>query len=477
MLSLNPMKVSNIFDDTFAKTVCELGKKFGLSILPVGGLVRDFLLSKESNDYDFLILYNEKREQERKILPFIENFSDSYKLNIVKPSRFETYRLVNRDLTVDFSPILENKLEENLLSRDLTINSIAFSFDKGEYIDPANGIADIKKKVLRAFSGESFKRDPLRVLRLFRFYGQLNGFEIEEKTKGFAFENSYLIKKVAKERIRAELFKIFGNDCGFKAVKEMFYPVLSAVFPSLESIKNIPQNGYHHLDVLNHTLKVVEGCFDYRGITAGFSFFNFNLSHTDKIVLRLTALFHDTGKAKTFAYDENGYTTFRNHQFESGSIVLKDLAFFPKDIVERVYLLVRRHMLFLNFMVNGYSKKSFRKLINMMREDAVLLVILFLADKNAARGPLSEGNFEKALNVAGDFLRFYREEKESILSLPKLVSGFDVIKILEISPSKEVGRVLNLIMEKQLEDPNFTREEALNLIYDLKSNKENKGEG
>jgi len=239
----------------------------------------------------------------------------------------------------------------------------------------------------------------------------------------------------------------------------------------LSKIKNIPQNGYHHLDVFNHTLEVLKYCFDLKSIARLFPFFEFKFSDKDKLVLRLAALFHDVGKSETLSYTEDGITTFRNHQFVSGTIVLKELDFFPKSIVERVYYLVRRHMLFLNFMINGYSEKSFRKLINMMREDAVLLVVLFLADKNAARGSLSEGNFEKALKIAEDFLRFYQKEKDGIINLPKLVSGHEVIEILEISPSKKVGKVLNLIMEKQLENPEFSREDALKLIYSLKSEK------
>ncbi|GEM_PF-2627686 len=470
------MKVINLFDDTFSKTVWELGKKFGLTIVPVGGIVRDFLLSRQSNDYDFLILYSDETGIEREVLPFIQNFSESYRLNIVKPSRFETYRLVNKEMTVDFSPVKESKLQENLLSRDLTINSIAFSFDKGDFIDPAEGISHLKKRVLKTFSQENFKQDPLRVLRLFRFYAQLGDFKIDSKTENYAFSNAYLLKKVARERVKEELFKILKNDDGFKAVKKMLYPVLSTIFPSFEAIKEIQQNGYHHLNVVEHTLKVVEWCFNYRKITSLFPFFDFQLSDKDKIVLRLSALFHDVGKAATLEYDSQGYTTFRNHQFVSGSIVLKELGFLPKDIVERVYYLVRRHMLFLNFMINGYSKKSFRKLINMMREDSVLLAMLFIADKNAARGPKSAGNFEKALEIVKSFLIFYKEEKEKILNLPRLVSGFDVIRILEIAPSKEVGKILNFIMEKQIENPDFSREDALKLIYSLKKERENKGE-
>ncbi len=466
------MNEFNNFDDTFSKEVWERGKKYGIKIIPVGGLIRDFLLKRDFSDYDFLISTSE--ENGKSVENFIRDFASAYKLNIVKPSGFETFRLVNKRLSVDFSPVELTKLEENLLSRDLTINSIAYFFETKEFVDPAKGMADLENKVLKTFKEENFKKDPLRILRLFRFYAYFKDFSIEENTKNYAFENAHMLQSVARERIREEVRKIFICDSGYRTVREMFYPVLSSIFPSLNKIRDIPQNGYHHLDVFHHTLEVIKYCFDLKSIEELFPFFEFKFSDNDKLVLRLAALFHDVGKSETLSYTEEGITTFRNHQFVSGTIVLKELDFFPKDIVERVYYLVRRHMLFLNFMINGYSEKSFRKLINMMREDAVLLVVLFLADKNAARGPLSAGNFEKALKIAKEFLRFYQKEKDKIINLPKLVSGHEVIEILEISPSREVGRILNLIMERQLENPEFSREDALKLIYSLKSEKNTK---
>ena len=463
------MNEFNNFDDTFSKEVWERGKKYGIKVVPVGGLIRDFLLNRDFSDYDFILLSN--NENDGKIKRFIDDFASFYGLKIVKPSKFETFKLVSKKLRVDFSVLPEENLEKDLLSRDLTINSIAYFFETKEFFDPSDGMADLKNKVLKTFKEENFKKDPLRILRLFRFYAYFKDFSIEENTKNYAFENAPMLQSVAKERIREEIEKIFVCDFGYGAVKEMFYPVLAEIFPSLSKIKNIPQNGYHHLDVFNHTLEVLKYCFDLKSIARLFPFFEFKFGDNDKLVLRLAALFHDVGKSETLSYTEKGITTFRNHQFVSGTIVLKELDFFPKSIVERVYYLVRRHMLFLNFMINGYSEKSFRKLINMMREDAVLLVVLFLADKNAARGSLSEGNFEKALKIAEDFLRFYQKEKDGIINLPKLVSGHEVIEILEISPSKKVGKVLNLIMEKQLENPEFSREDALKLIYSLKSEK------
>ncbi len=452
-------------DDEFLKNVWEIGKKYGVRILPVGGLVRDFFLNRRIADYDFLVL----SDDENALKSFVDHLSSSSGLTVVKPARFDTYRLVKRELTIDLSVLKKGEhLESNLVSRDLTINSIAYSFDDNLLLDPSNGLKDIKKGILRTFSGENFKQDPLRVLRLFRFFATFEGFKIEEKTRNYAFEYSYLLNKVSRERIRDEIFKIFRSDRGFMALKSMIFPVLSTVFPSLEDLKGVPQNGYHHLDVLDHTLEVVSFCFDLDWFKERFSFFPLNLSDDERVVLRFSALFHDTGKKDTMGYNAHGVTTFKNHQFVSASKVLNDLSFFPKKMVERIYLLIRRHMLFLNFMINGYSEKSFGKLINMMREDSILLLILFLADKKAARGPLSKGSLKKALNIANDFLNFYLKEKDRILKLPKLISGYDVIKILEIAPSRKVGEVLNMITEKQLEDPEFSREEALKLLYSLK---------
>ncbi len=460
-----------MFDDRLCKLVWQLGKKFEIKVYPVGGAVRDFLLGKSPADYDFLI--EGKKES---VSSFLEQIREEFSLIVVKPSGFDIYRLVNRDLCLDFTVLKQGEtVEENLKTRDFTVNSFAFDFFNGRYLYPPGGKEDLEKRVLRSFRLENLTSDPVRILRLYRFFACLDGFEPEENTERFAVENAYLIRRTAKERIREELTKIFLSYNGYKAVKRG-YPVFSVVFPFLEKIKGIPQNGYHHLNVKEHTLEVLKLCFDYKKLISFLPKFSLELSEEDKLVLRLAALFHDAGKYKTFAYNEKGITTFRNHQFESASIVLEQLSFFPKRVVERVYLLVRRHMVFLNFIINGYSEKSFRKLLNLMREDSLLLLLLFLADKSAAKGELSVGNFEKAVEIAKSFIDFYDRDKEKILNLPKLVSGFDVIRILEIAPSKKVGEVLNLITEKQLENPDFTREEALKLIYSLKKSVKNKEE-
>ena len=460
-----------MFDDRLCKLVWQLGEKFGIKVYPVGGAVRDFLLNKPVTDYDFLI-----RGEKTSVIPFLEQLKEEFSLTVVRPAGFDIYRLVNKNLCLDFTVLKKSEtMEKNLESRDFTINSFAFDFFKGEYICPPGGWEDFNNRVLKSFNLKNLTDDPVRILRLYRFYSVLEGFSPEKETENYALKNAELIKKAAKERIKEEIIKIFRSDNGFKAV-ERGYPIFAVIFPFLGKIEDIPQNGYHHLNVKEHTLEVLKSCFDYKKFLSLLPDFPLRLSDEDKVVLRLAALFHDAGKYKTFAYNEKGITTFRNHQFESASIVLEQLSFFPKRIIERVYLLVRRHMVFLNFIINGYSRKSFRKLLNLMREDSLLLLLLFLADKNAARGELSKGNFEKAVEIAKAFVEFYLNEKEQILNLPKLVSGFDVINILEIAPSKKVGEVLNMITEKQLENPNFTREEALKLIYSLKNEIKDKEE-
>ena len=248
-------------------------------------------------------------------------------------------------------------------------------------------------------------------------------------------------------------------------------PILMSLFPSIAAIREIPQNGYHHLNVLGHTLAVVSRSFRLNELTARLHSPGLTLSDEDRIVLRLAALFHDVGKAGTLQWNENGITTFKKHQFRSADLFLTDIARLKPSnrLMERVYMLIRRHMLFLNFMLNGWSEKSFRKLINMMREDSRLLALLALADKLSAEGPLSAGSADQMAEIGTAFMKSYEKEAETIIRLPKLVSGEEVMNVLGLSPSPEVGKVLGIIADRQLADPAFDREQALIILKEYRN--------
>ena len=114
-------------------------------------------------------------------------------------------------LVCDFAPLRGATIEEDLRLRDFTINALAMPVarDKAPLIDPLQGEADIRRRVIRACSDQIFDDDPLRLLRAVRFAAEL-GFEIEAGTWSIMRRKAALLAAVAAERIRDELFRILA---------------------------------------------------------------------------------------------------------------------------------------------------------------------------------------------------------------------------------------------------------------------------
>ncbi|PJB77446.1 MAG: hypothetical protein CO090_08770 [Acidobacteria bacterium CG_4_9_14_3_um_filter_49_7] len=449
-------------DDSILQNVLEIFRTSSLTPLLVGGAVRDLLLKQKPKDLDFLVA----GESMGMFVNLMDKLAASLNLNIVRPAAFpEVMRLVSRTHSLDFTFVSSEKVTENLMQRDFTINAMAMNLATKEILDPSEGTEDLNGRRLRMVREDAFKKDPVRIVRLFRFQTEL-GFTPNNDTIAQAKEAASFLSLPAGERIREEFFKILANDRGFDAISEMTDPILMTLFPSIAAIRDIPQNGYHHLNVLDHTLAVLSRTFRLNEVTSLLHSPELPFSEEDKIVLRLSALFHDVGKAHTLSWNENGITTFKKHQFHSADLFLTDIGRLKPSnrLTERVYMVIRRHMLFLNFMLNGWSDKSFRKLINMMREDSRLLVLLACADKLSAEGPLSAGSAEQMTEIGCAFMETYKKDAETITRLPKLVSGKEVMDLLGLSPSPEVGKVLSIIAEKQLADPAFNREQALAIL-------------
>ena len=187
-------------------------KENGFSIFEVGGSVRDELLNLEVFDFDFAT--DATPEEMIKFLPDINNAFAKYgcikykgehgRAEITTFRVEESYDDFRHPTQIQFV----KTLEEDFKRRDFTINAI-YKDINGKIYDPANGVEDLKNKLIR-FIGDPEKRikeDPLRILRAKRFAAKL-GFEIEPKTKK-AMENlSYLLEKLNPDKIKEEERKI-----------------------------------------------------------------------------------------------------------------------------------------------------------------------------------------------------------------------------------------------------------------------------
>ena len=179
----------------------------------VGGFIRDLILDRLSLYPDIdIVIPNNSLDIGKDIA---EKFSGKF---LILDQDRNIVRIIFRNFIFDIANQTHELLTEDLKSRDLTINSIAFSFDNEKLIDPANGIYDLNNSLLRSLRNENLLSDPLRILRCFRFMSELN-FHIEPNILEFIELNKFQLKYVSVERIQYELKKIVYGKEAYKTVE------------------------------------------------------------------------------------------------------------------------------------------------------------------------------------------------------------------------------------------------------------------
>ncbi len=118
---------------------------------------------------------------------------------------------------MDFTP-LPGAIEDDLATRDFTINAIAVPLAGGEAVDPYGGRGDLEQKVVRTVSASVFEDDPLRLLRAVRLEDEL-GFRMDPETEGLVREHAELVTLPAGERTYAELVRL--SEAGFRRADEI----------------------------------------------------------------------------------------------------------------------------------------------------------------------------------------------------------------------------------------------------------------
>ena len=185
-----------------------------MKIFLVGGAVRDKLLGLEPSDRDFVVV---GAKPEDMINAGFEQVGMGFPV-FLHPTTREEYALARREKKVglgytgfEFDTSTEVTLVEDLERRDLTINSMAEDLD-GSLIDPFGGLADLRQRVLRHTS-MAFVEDPLRVVRLARFFARYETFTIADETMELATQvvDSGELDELPDERFWRELDKVFGE--------------------------------------------------------------------------------------------------------------------------------------------------------------------------------------------------------------------------------------------------------------------------
>lgn len=159
----------------------------GLDVYVVGGAVRDDLLGLPAGDRDWVVVgATPEAMAARGFIPVGGDFPV-----FLHPQTKEEYALARTERKsgrgykgFTFYTGADVTLEQDLTRRDLTVNAIARSLD-GRLIDPLDGQADVRAKVLRHV-GDAFVEDPVRLLRLARFAARFHDFSIAPETMALA---------------------------------------------------------------------------------------------------------------------------------------------------------------------------------------------------------------------------------------------------------------------------------------------------
>lgn len=432
----------------------------------VGGAIRDHLIGRSRRADLDIAVKGDGLDLARRVL---DRTSANATLVVLDSKRF-TARIVLRCdgvSTIDVSPLKGDTIYDDLRKRDFTINAIATSL--GHFlqsglqylIDPLLGQEDLKNKIVRPCSPDAFQDDPLRILRGFRFAAAL-GFRISADALSLIPGSLAQLQNVSPERVRDELLALLAADNAFPVLRTMDVAgVFDLLFPELAAMKGCGQNEYHHLDVWDHSLEVVR-CLEQQ-IWLRFPCFDTIIPVLDRYVkgepvigrprialLKLAAIFHDSGKPETRFVDPAGRVRFFGHEKVSETIFLKAgarLKLAAREItIVKQWVLGHMRPMFLN--EEPISKRAVHRLYRKFGKDILGLLLLHLADLAASRGPARTAEAdETACSSVAKALEICLELEESP---PKpFLNGRDLMDLFELQPGRQIGRILRYLADLQ----------------------------
>lgn len=418
----------------------------------VGGAVRDKLLNLPVKDHDLttsatvdqiVSIFNHQAT-------VLHSRSNAPVVNVAgyELASFRKERGTRHEAQFEAGTILDDAER-----RDLTVNALYEDLN-GNIIDPRGlGLLDLASKTLRIMTranGRGMMQrlidDPTRIFRMYRLSAQL-GFDIDEYSRKVvvSYATGVLYNGLglpADEQIGRELRKLLTVEDGKQVSKAIFFMhqdlVLDLVSSDLADMWTVEQGGRHQEgNVLTHTLMAIERT-------------------KNDPVLRMAALYHDTGKKATQAPNKNGEGySFHGHEKDSTDIVAKDmkrLKSFNSQEMESVKFLVSNHM-----RMHEFPNMSRKKQADLLRhKDASRLIDLLKAD-TLGRIPCANSKLQDILGAI-----------DSFYSVDKTLTDLGITGKLLVSLGEEPGPKLGLKLQKMdnilTKNPGRSKEELLKAI-------------
>jgi tRNA nucleotidyltransferase/poly(A) polymerase len=395
----------------------------------VGGYIRDLIRGEVSKDKDFVL----KNKVKETAFEFAKNVDGTF----IVLKKNQTYRVVLRNgCFIDFT-LLKKDIEEDLRKRDFTINAIAWSPGAG-IIDPFEGSKDLIKGEIKPVRSENIGEDPLRVLRAYRLSCQLK-LNINNNTRKILRNHSSELKKIAPERITEELFKILNKPVANEYLKLCLKDyVLNQVINIKMSILKENINLIERFDILMNLLskKIYGTPVNNKILPLLNNEFSQGLTREGFVRLSLLLLNHT-------------YSGLSMDRETSESIILDKMKYLRASnrIINSIKDIHNALTLAKGNITNKKLFDIFRSSINNVYEVALILCLLKPKSK------------KRLLKKAEDFMQIKKI---------KILSGYEIQKLLKIPPGTLIGALQDKILEKQFYGVIKNKNEARSwILYNL----------
>jgi poly(A) polymerase len=456
--------LARLGDLAASPTVSRLANAFsagGHELALVGGPVRDAFLDRVTNDLDFT---TDATPDE--VLAIVKPIAEAHwdigrafgtiGAKIAGETvEITTYRADSYDgATRKPEVVFGTSLEEDLLRRDFTVNSLALRLPQMTLVDPSGGIDDLLAGRLRtpAAPEDSFGDDPLRMMRAARFTAQL-GFTLDHDTAAAMEAMADRIGNISAERVCEELSKLLRSDRPRRGLELLVESGLAAiVLPEIPALRLEVDEHHHHKDVYEHTLTVLDQAIGYEKSRG-------NLPSPD-LVVRLAALLHDIGKPATRKLEPGGVVSFYHHDVVGAKLAKKRLKAlrFDNDTISAVTGLIELHLRFFGYTEGAWSDSAVRRYVRDAGDQLERLHILTRADVTT-RNRRKADHLGFAYDDLENRIRVLAEQEEMAAVRPDL-DGEQIMAVLGLSPSREVGEAYRYLLEQRLDDGPLGEDEA-----------------
>ncbi len=411
------------------KNIINYLAKNGAKAIIVGGAVRDYLMKQSIKDWDIEVYNIDTLDRLEELLkPFgkvnqvgksygiIKLTIDNNEIDFSLPRVDTKVDKGHKGFNVEVTPNLNFK--EAAKRRDFTINSIGYDSIQNKFLDPFNGIKDIKNRVLRVIDKDSFTQDPLRVYRAIGFSARFN-LNIDSNSftllKRMVENNS--LNELPKERVFIEFKKLLLKSnkpsIGFEIMRKL--GIIKKYFNELNNTKNW-QDMLNSLDIMVSLLKDSKLDEESRLILI-FAILCCNLSQDDakRLITKLTN---------------------------------------QKKIIDSILVLIEYYLTPFDYFTKGVNSVTIKELSTKVNIDK----LLYLSKAYYL------GYYKKSKCDACNWLEKKAKELNVLNAPPKaIIEGKDLIK-LGFKPSKEFKYILENLYRMQLNEEFKTKEEAYNIL-------------